>query len=91
MKILGVALIIMTALLSLKNGFIEGASHEERFSRVKFDNRFPKNTVEWLRDTYDDWEFAAFTKKKPTLNSNLTFANIQLQNLYLLITMNHML
>ena len=65
MKILGVSSYHHdSAAVSLKNGFIEGASHEERFSRVKFDNRFPKNTVEWLRDTYDDWEFAAFYEKE---------------------------
>ena len=65
MKILGVSSYHHdSAAASLKNGFIEGASHEERFSRKKFDNRFPKHTVEWLRDTYDDWEFAAFYEKE---------------------------
>jgi carbamoyltransferase len=61
MKILGVSSYHHdSAAASLSDGHIQGASHEERFSRQKFDKRFPENTVRWLRDQYDDWEFAAF-------------------------------
>jgi len=61
MKILGVSSYHHdSAAASLKDGYIQGAAHEERFSRKKYDKSFPKNTVEWLRDTYEDWEFAAF-------------------------------
>jgi len=61
MKILGVSSYHHdSAAASLNNGFIQGASHEERFTRKKFDKSFPKNTIRWLRDQYDDWEFAAF-------------------------------
>ena len=61
MKILGVSSYHHdSAAASLKDGLIQGAAHEERFTRIKYDNSFPKNTVEWLRDTYEDWEFAAF-------------------------------
>ena len=61
MKILGVSSYHHdSAAASLNNGFIQGAAHEERFTRRKFDKSFPKNTIRWLRDQYDDWEFAAF-------------------------------
>tara|TARA_Y100000114_G_scaffold117626_1_gene111988 strand:- start:493 stop:1851 length:1359 start_codon:yes stop_codon:yes gene_type:complete len=61
MKILGVSCYHHdSAAASLKNGFIQGAAHEERFSRKKYDNSFPINTIEWLRNTYEDWEVAAF-------------------------------
>tara|TARA_S200002703_G_scaffold135772_1_gene124763 strand:+ start:3116 stop:4474 length:1359 start_codon:yes stop_codon:yes gene_type:complete len=61
MKILGVSSYHHdSAAASLKDGHIQGAAHEERFTRKKYDKSFPKNTVEWLRDTYEDWEFAAF-------------------------------
>ena len=61
MKILGVSCYHHdSAASSLKDGFILGAAHEERFTRKKYDNRFPINTIEWLRDTYEDWEIAAF-------------------------------
>ena len=61
MRILGVSSYHHdSAAASIKDSFIEGASHEERFSRIKYDNSFPHKTVEWLRDAYDDWEFAAF-------------------------------
>ena len=61
MKILGVSCYHHdSAAASLKDGFIQGAAHEERFTRKKYDNSFPTNTIEWLRDTYEDWEIAAF-------------------------------
>ncbi len=61
MKILGVSSYHHdSAAASIKNGHIEGASHEERFSRKKYDNSFPKKTIEWLNDPHEDWEFAAF-------------------------------
>jgi carbamoyltransferase len=43
---------------------IIGASHEERFTRKKFDNSFPHNTISWLRDTYNDYDFVVFSDKK---------------------------
>ena len=49
-----------SAAASLKNGLILGAAHEERFTRKKYDNSFPIKTIEWLRDTYHDWDIAAF-------------------------------
>ena len=61
MKILGVSCYHHdSAAVSLKDGLILGAGHEERFSRKKYDNRFPINTIDWLRNTYEDWEVAAF-------------------------------
>ena len=61
MKILGVSSYHHdSAAASLKDGYIQGAAHEERFTRKKYDNSFPINTIEWLRNTYEDWEFAAF-------------------------------
>lgn len=65
MKILGVSSYHHdSAAASLRDGEILGASHEERFSRVKNDKRFPERTVKWLRDAYDDWDFAAFYEKE---------------------------
>ena len=61
MKILGVSSYHHdSAAASINNGLIEGASHEERFTRKKYDNSFPKNAIEWLKDPHEDWEFAAF-------------------------------
>ena len=61
MKILGVSCYHHdSAAASLKDGIILGAAHEERFTRKKYDNSFPVNTIDWLRDTYEDWEYAAF-------------------------------
>lgn len=61
MKILGVSSYHHdSAAASIDGTRILGASHEERFSRSKFDKRFPEQTIRWLRDSYDDWEFAAF-------------------------------
>jgi carbamoyltransferase len=61
MKILGVSCYHHdSAAASIKNGHIEGASHEERFTRKKYDNSFPVNTIDWLSDPHEDWEFAAF-------------------------------
>ena len=54
MKILGVSSYHHdSAAASLKDGYIQGAAHEERFTRKKYDNSFPTNTIEWLRNTYD--------------------------------------
>ena len=61
MQILGVSCYHHdSAAASINNGLIEGASHEERFTRKKYDNSFPKNAIEWLKDPHEDWEFAAF-------------------------------
>jgi len=61
MKILGVSSYHHdSAAASVKDGLILGAAHEERFTRKKYDNSFPHQTIEWLRNTYEDWEFAAF-------------------------------
>ena len=52
MKILGVSSYHHdSAAASLKDGYIQGAAHEERFTRKKYDNSFPINTIEWLRNT----------------------------------------
>ena len=61
MKILGVSSYHHdSAAASVKDGLILGAAHEERFTRKKYDNSFPHQTIEWLRNTYEDWDFAAF-------------------------------
>jgi carbamoyltransferase len=61
MKILGVSCYHHdSAAATLKDGFITAASHEERFSREKFDKSFPQHTINWMRNSHDDWEFAAF-------------------------------
>lgn len=61
MKILGTSCYHHdSAAVSIHDGHILGASHEERFSRKKFDKRFPVSTIKWLQDAWDDWDFAAF-------------------------------
>jgi carbamoyltransferase len=61
MRILGVSSYHHdSAAASLNNRVILGASHEERFTRKKYDKSFPINTISWLKNTYEDWEFAAF-------------------------------
>jgi len=61
MKILGVSSYHHDSAAASINGTrILGASHEERFSRQKFDKSFPEKTIRWLKDSHDDWEFAAF-------------------------------
>ena len=38
-----------SAAAMLQNGYIRHAAHEERFTRKKFDNSFPNNTIRWMR------------------------------------------
>ena len=84
MKILGVSSYHHdSAAASINNGHIEGASHEERFTRKKYDNSFPTNTIEWLKNPHEDWEFAAFMKRPLTTGSNLISVNILELGLYL--------
>ena len=35
------------------NGQIVGCTSEERFSRIKNDERYPKNAIDWLIKTFD--------------------------------------
>jgi len=48
----------------LSAGFIQGASHEERFTRKKFDNRFPISTLQWLRTQREQVDTVAFYEQK---------------------------
>jgi len=48
----------------LSKGYIKGAAHEERFSRRKFDNRFPVNTIRWLRHQQEQVDAVVFYEKK---------------------------
>ena len=49
-----------SAAASIKDNIIVGASHEERFSRNKYDNNFPIHTIDWLKNAYDDFDHAVF-------------------------------
>ena len=49
-----------SAAASIKDNRIVGASHEERFSRNKYDNNFPIHTIDWLKNAYDDFDHAVF-------------------------------
>ena len=49
-----------SAAANIKNNIILGASHEERFSRNKYDNNFPIHTIDWLKNAYDDFDHAVF-------------------------------
>jgi len=48
----------------IKDGKVLGAVEEERFTGIKHDSSFPKNTIKWLYDEFnitgDDIEFVAF-------------------------------
>ena len=37
----------------IKDGKVLGACEEERFTGIKHDSSFPKNTIEWLMETYN--------------------------------------
>ena len=61
MRILGISCYHHdSAAASIENTTILGAAHEERFTRKKYDKSFPHETVNWLQNAYEDWEFAAF-------------------------------
>ena len=49
-----------SAAANIKNKVILGASHEERFSRNKYDNNFPIHTIDWLKNAYEDFDYAVF-------------------------------
>ena len=44
----------------IKDSKIVGAAHEERFTRKKYDNSFPTNTIGWLREAQEDFDHAVF-------------------------------
>ena len=71
-----------SAAASLKNGLILGAAHEERFTRKKYDNSFPIKTIEWLRDTYHDWEIAAFYEETTYKQFKIDNSLIELRSKY---------
>ena len=48
----------------LNKGYIKGATHEERFTRQKFDKRFPVNTIRWLRHQENSPDTVAFYEQK---------------------------
>ena len=49
-----------SAAANIKDNKILGASHEERFSRNKYDNNFPIHTIDWLKNAYEDFDYAVF-------------------------------
>jgi len=53
-----------SAAAHLKDNKIVAASQEERFSRVKYDSRFPINTLKWLKDVYSSYDEVAFYDKQ---------------------------
>ena len=53
-----------SAAVYLDNGFIHGGSHEERFTRKKYDNNFPINTFRWLRKQREQTDVVAFYEKR---------------------------
>ena len=64
MSILGVSAFHHdSAAALLKNNQIVGASQEERFSRKKYDKRWPQHTIQWLKHLSDDITSVAFYDK----------------------------
>ena len=53
-----------SAAANIKDNRILGASQEERFSRVKYDRKFPINTINWLKNAYEDFDYAVFYEKE---------------------------
>ena len=49
-----------SAAAALKDNHILGASHEERFSRNKYDNNFQSILLSWLKNAYEDFELCRF-------------------------------
>ena len=83
MKILGVSSYHHdSAAASLKDGIILGASHEERFTRKKYDKSFPINTIEWLKILMKTGTLLYFMKSPPINNSNLISRKLPLQSLF---------
>ena len=53
-----------SAAAHISKGYIKGAAHEERFTRQKFDKRFPVNTIRWLRKQQEGIEAVSFYEKR---------------------------
>ena len=53
-----------SAAVNIHNNLIEGGSHEERFTRKKYDNSFPINTFRWLRNQKEQPDVVAFYEKR---------------------------
>ena len=47
----------------LQNGFVRRASHEERFTRKKFDNSFPSNSIRWMRHHIEKVDGVAYYER----------------------------
>lgn len=61
MSILGVSAFHHDSAAALiSNHKILGASHEERFSRIKYDKRWPQHTIQWLQSISNDINVVAF-------------------------------
>ena len=93
MSILGVSAFHHdSAAALLKNNQIVGASQEERFSRKKYDKRWPQHTIQWLKHLSDDITTVAFYDKDNIQKSfiaelpkriieNLNFFNLRFEKL----------
>ena len=53
-----------SAAVNIHNNLIVGGSHEERFTRKKYDNSFPINTFRWLRNQKEQTDVVAFYEKR---------------------------
>ena len=53
-----------SAAVNIHNNLIAGGSHEERFTRKKYDNSFPINTFRWLRSQKEQTDVVAFYEKR---------------------------
>ena len=53
-----------SAAAHLDKHLIKAASHEERFSRKKYDSNFPNKTIRWIRKQQEQVDVVAFYEKK---------------------------
>mgnify|MGYP001104006629 FL=1 len=53
-----------SAAANIKDNVILGASQEERFSRIKYDKSFPLHTINWLKNAYEDFDYAVFYEQE---------------------------
>jgi carbamoyltransferase len=76
-----------SAVSLVKDGELIAAAHEERFSRIKFDSRFPRLALKWLVNQYDlgdkeihfaYYEDPALKKKRQLWNIKVSLPHVKL-------------
>ena len=81
MSILGVSAFHHDSAAALiKKHKIVGASHEERFSRVKYDKRWPQHSIQWLLSLTNGIKTVAFYDKDNKKDSKYLIQRLNRQS-----------